>query len=347
MRPNARHAFTLIELLVVIAIISILIGLLLPAVQKVREAASRAKCQNNLKQLGIALHNHHDTVGVLPAGADGKAHLKSPPVSDSVGPVYEGGIGISWATRLLPFVEQDSVFRQLNPAIDSYGSWQSFAAGTVGPAVNQFYPKLYICPSNPVPVIYRDFILMNSYVAIAGADIDPGVSPPRRADTGAYGYVSLNGVLTINSRFRVEHIMDGASNVMLLSEQGDWATDLSPPPGYPSKVACRACNHGAQWEGAYGWVNQTGMNMQTRRTATNTTTITSPLGTRICPPGTNYDYAGVESYAPNTPIRSAHTGGVLVVFGDGSVRFLTEGLDTTVFKYLAIRDSNQVKPTGG
>jgi hypothetical protein len=84
------------------------------------------------------------------------------------------------------------------------------------------------------------------------------------------------------------------------------------------------------------------VNIQTRTLATNTTTITASLGTRICPPG-DYDYGGVENAAVNTPIRSAHPGGCWIVFADGGVRFLTEGLDTTLFKHLAIRDCGQVK----
>src|SRR4051794_32138261 len=142
LRP--RRAFTLIELLVVIAIIAILIGLLLPAVQKVREAAARMSCSNNHKQLGLACHNYHDTNGTLPA-----AYFCGP----GVGWTDENRFGPTWTVLILPYVEQDNLYKQYNTNIQNYINWQK-TNGAAGTAEDQLWRairtaiiKTYRCPS--------------------------------------------------------------------------------------------------------------------------------------------------------------------------------------------------------
>src|SRR6516162_7584669 len=136
MRQGTQHqGFTLIELLVVIAIIGILMGLLVPAVQKVRESASRLSCVNNLKQIGLALHNYHDHLNSFPPGyIDGNANRDSTPDND-VGP------GWGWAAFLLPFIEQENLYNQINFNV-GVG-----LGGNAGPA--QVDVKIYQCPSDP------------------------------------------------------------------------------------------------------------------------------------------------------------------------------------------------------
>jgi prepilin-type N-terminal cleavage/methylation domain-containing protein len=199
---KARSAFTLIELLVVIAIIAILIGLLLPAVQKVREAAARLQCANNLKQIGLALHNYHDQMKRFPPGY----YDVAPWPQDDQGP------GWGWAYFILPNVEQGNLWRQINFNLN---------VGDPTPAVvtarSTFLP-VFQCPSDPNPVTTftvndggsRSWVLAHgSYVACNGNDgVDDTTTPPH---TGAF----VRGT----KGFRVGDVTDGLSNTFFVGER--------------------------------------------------------------------------------------------------------------------------------
>jgi prepilin-type N-terminal cleavage/methylation domain-containing protein/prepilin-type processing-associated H-X9-DG protein len=213
-RPGrTRPAFTLVELLVVIAIIAVLIGLLLPAVQKVREAASRVSCQNNLKQLGLALHGYHGREGTFPSG------FRCQPRSD---PNYTAP-GWGWATLLLPDVEQGNLYRQFNLVLPVEDPSNQAARTTV--------LKLFVCPSDRSTGVFTVYsqanaplaqMATNSYAAChgTGPDLD------EELDDG-------NGIFFRNSRVRVADITDGTSNTIAVGEraslfaQAPWAGAVS------------------------------------------------------------------------------------------------------------------------
>jgi prepilin-type N-terminal cleavage/methylation domain-containing protein/prepilin-type processing-associated H-X9-DG protein len=185
-RPRHRHGFTLIELLVVIAIIAVLIGLLLPAVQKVREAAARTKCQNNLKQIALGLHNFHDSYGLLPPAAAGS------------------GNKYGWGTHLLPFIEQSALYQQLNPP-DPYNGTPNMPAPTATNGLQAVIPT-YLCPSDPDDP--------NTVV--------PGTNP-NFLNYGKGNYVAMDGVMdgagSGRDKTRLQAIPDGSSNTFLVGER--------------------------------------------------------------------------------------------------------------------------------
>ncbi len=223
-----RSAFTLIELLVVIAIIAILIALLVPAVQKVRESASRTQCINNLKQIGVAFHNYHSHFKRFPTGFASKANAIDGP---SLGP------GWGWGAHLLPYLEQEALYHQI--------SFSKDIADPVNASARKTSLAAFLCPSdraNALTVTIKDEankpladVAFGNYVGMAGVNEVTGYPDTSNGQPG---------VLLRNSRVRVVDILDGTSNTLMVGErwsakspQTTWAgavTNASVPPMNPT-----------------------------------------------------------------------------------------------------------------
>ncbi len=211
---NSDCGFTLVELLVVIAIIGILLALLLPAVQAAREAARRLSCQNNLKQLGLALHQHHDTRGVFPYGYQ----VKPWPPDPTVPPAH-----FRWSVlaELTPFLEQTNVYNRLDLSYPLYGGPGASPPYSIFP-VNRFgvaqKVSTFLCPSDRAETIIPGRGPAN-YVACAGSGLNGGDA------------TNADGVFYINSRTRIADILDGTSATALMSESllGPGGSNITDP----------------------------------------------------------------------------------------------------------------------
>ena len=324
-----RRGFTLIELLVVIAIIAILIALLVPAVQKVREAASRTQCINNLKQIGLALHGFHDANKRLPPGAADD----TPPFGTQGGANW----GSSWMVYILPFLDQGPLYSKW----DFAGGNSGFVNGTNGPLVNNLNLVAYRCPSSTVAQFansWNGWTKMNvSYTGIAGSAVTPGGTGnyPTGCCNGAGGYSSDSGILYADSRVTMVGITDGTSNTWIVGEQSNHLLDANRSPvtgGYNSGVGNSS--------GIYGWTMGAAIGNQSVAAwgdgrAFNCTAVRYQIN-QIGFANSGASGTG-NDVGQNFPLSSNHTGGVNMLFADGTVHFASNSMSLPTISGLSTR----------
>jgi prepilin-type N-terminal cleavage/methylation domain-containing protein/prepilin-type processing-associated H-X9-DG protein len=317
---RCRGAFTLIELLVVIAIISVLVALLLPAAQKVREAANRAKCANNLKQLALAAHDHHDTKGQFPNGLH---------TVDTDGGLYANGT--CWEVELLPYVEQDNLKGRWN-----YDDYRSNVSGDLSATTAQVLQVL-LCPSDPLPelVLYYSASGFPQYAYAKGwyGLSSYGGNGGKRSFPS--GIETRDGIFCQDSRIGLADVTDGASNTFLFGERShaDPVFDdmtLAYSPAFHPLAAW------GKWAAVYA-------------------TSGGSLGQRFLstPVPINYQVpAGIPVTAFLGPTGaennrlcaygSGHAGGANFAFADGSVHFLSDSITLDALQALSTRAGGEV-----
>ncbi len=304
------RGFTLIELLVVIAIIAILIGLLLPAVQKVREAAARMQCSNNLKQIGLGLHAYHDAGQRFPYG-------------------QVTGIGSgNWRVELFPYIEQANLYNQLPNTSVTVGGKSVTAKSVYGTQLSNLVLSVWKCPSGALsetqPQAWATWWtnqnhMVPGYQGIMGAYADPSGSTTSYSQSGYGGWWCNNGMLLWNQTTRFTDCTDGTSNTIVVAEQsgkvqgcGYASGDVRNGYYTPWGGVTNGSSNGVSSCGAGGCGDLWGVGL---------TCNAYPINNTSCPTGANTSYVG------NTILNSFHTGGINALFTDGSIRFISSTVD--------------------
>jgi prepilin-type N-terminal cleavage/methylation domain-containing protein len=312
-----RHGFTLIELLMVIAIIAVLLGLLLPAVQKVREAAARIQCANNLKQLGLAMHEHHDTQGTFP-----------PPYVNYGGSYRNSGFPFThgWAAFLLPYIEQQPLYNLYRWDVPQY-------APENGPVIATQL-KVFQCPLAPEPGRYMTFGPF-AYFGTEAACGDYTLTLGVNSALEQLGWVDPagdhRGALTntptpafalspTTAGTRLTDITDGTSSTILLTEDAGRPTLWQAGKPVPGQAVA-----GGPWNHFKGPIILQGSSFD----------------------GATQPGPCALNCTNDAEVYAFHTGGAEAVFADGSVHFLHVGMDIRVMAGLITRAGGEVVPPDG
>ncbi|QDT63839.1 DUF1559 family PulG-like putative transporter [Calycomorphotria hydatis] len=328
-----RRGFTLVELLVVIAIIATLIALLLPAVQQAREAARRSQCKNNLKQVGLAIHNYHDNFGTFPPGVCTKEStstgLKQADLCDdgvNPAPITNNGIGWSWNAFILPNMDQASLYNTLDVSnsptnmLDDIDNFPSYAPNQTRRDAVQSPLETMRCPSDPAPQHYqflwyqsggqsyfgtasenrqRTRMPLTNYVA---AHSPISISPEQHLYCTAGNTAdNYGGIFGLNSKTRIRDITDGTSNTVLVGERSyTFQHDPSDSTTNHQAAALYLGTYSRNQYNARDWAGSGGVN--------------------------------IYSTSADPPMRasfsSMHVGGAQFVFADGSVHFISENIES-------------------
>lgn len=355
-----RKAFTLIELLVVIAIIAVLIGLLLPAIQKVREAANRMSCSNNLKQLGLAAQNYQTALGKFPPGANipvGITWTSGLKITTPNSPAP--GQSFSLFMALLPYIEQDNTV----PLLTRVGTFTVFASGnphsvtgaavlgndseyinaSTDPAKQSLQPppaaqiiKTFLCPSDTAPA-QTTYLSKNcgaNGTCIFGANTYGGSAGINSFYSDS---MTQDGIFYINSTIRISDITDGTSNTIAFGERNRHDKLINAIYGTTAQPDFMEQHSGWAWANYFpGYDYLYGASQPLNWDLTKAPPGSPPLQTPPSDPGFLYQDLRFSTFG------SQHTGGANFCFADGSVRFVSDAIPLLTLQALTTRAGGEI-----